>query len=57
MMAQARAAGIRLLYLVAAPDNLPVATAALANGAWLADCKVTYQQSLPHLRCRPPQTA
>lgn len=42
---QARAAGIRLLYLVLEPGNA-AAAAALASGAWLADGKRTYQLSL-----------
>ena len=46
-VAQARAAGIRLLYLVLEPGNAPAAAAALASGAWLVDSKRTYQQPLP----------
>ena len=45
-VAQARATGIRLLYLIMSPENVPANAAARACGAWLADHKLTYQLSL-----------
>ncbi len=42
LVAQARARGVRLLYLVANPADEAAAAAARAAGAWLADRKVTF---------------
>lgn len=42
LVADARAAGLRLLYLVAAPADALSNASARAAGAWLADRKVTF---------------
>ena len=42
LLAEARAAGLRLLYLVAAPADARSNASARAAGAWLADRKVTF---------------
>ena len=49
LVAQARAQGVRLLYLIADPADEAAAAAARAAGAWLADRKVTFGRfvSLP----------
>ncbi|GAA4029493.1 hypothetical protein GCM10022409_12140 [Hymenobacter glaciei] len=41
-VAEARAAGLRLLYLIAAPDDAASNASAHTAGAWLADRKVTF---------------
>ena len=42
LVAEARAAGLRLLYLIAAPADATSNATARAVGAWLADRKVTF---------------
>ena len=42
LVAEARAAGLRLLYLVAAPADARSNASAREGGAWLADRKVTF---------------
>ena len=42
LVAEARAAGLRLLYLIAAPHDARSNASAQAAGAWLADRKVTF---------------
>lgn len=42
LIAEARAAGMRLLYLIAAPDDARSNASAREAGAWLADRKVTF---------------
>lgn len=45
----ARQSGVRLLYLIAAPDDDGAAAVAHRAGAWLADRKVTFAMPLPAL--------
>ena len=45
-IAQCRATGIRLLYLVLNPLAVAAAAAARASGAWLVDEKLTYELAL-----------
>jgi dTDP-4-amino-4,6-dideoxy-D-galactose acyltransferase len=45
-LAAARQSGVRLLYLIAAPDDAGVAAVARSAGAWLADRKVTFSMPL-----------
>ena len=45
-LAEARAVGLRLLYLVAAPDDDLSNASAHVAGAWLADRKVTFAMSV-----------
>jgi len=45
-LATARQSGVRLLYLLAAPDDAAAAAVARRAGAWLADRKVTFAMPL-----------
>lgn len=53
----ARAAGMRLLYLVAAPDDALSNASALAAGAWLADRKVTFAMPVAAAESQQPVPA
>jgi dTDP-4-amino-4,6-dideoxy-D-galactose acyltransferase len=46
-VAEARAMGLRLLYVVAAPTNEAAITAMRITGGLLADCKVTFAMAVP----------
>ena len=45
-VAQCRAGGIRLLYLLVNPGDTLASTAAQATGAWLVDVRLTYRLTL-----------
>lgn len=53
LVEQARAQGVRLLYLLLHPDDKAAAVAARAAGAYLTDRKVTFSQALGSVPGQP----